>query len=188
MNHFFIALHQLEWWLSLHKEISWRPWKNGDLLYCILDSFAVIFAPLSMKYFVGWEISLGKLPTVFFHNPYDMFGLQTYQTNCLLQTNTPALHFRVGSRHHGKHGSHVSQQRKLTSCLLQSFFQDFSFYSQICMFVSKPSCLLSYLSNMKLCNNFYEHFRTLHDWLKNIVRLFSAYPNNETRKKLFCHA
>ena len=113
-----------------------------------------------------------------------MLGLQTYQTNCLLQTNTPALHFRVGSRHHGKHGSHVSQQRKLTSCLLQSFFQDFSFYSQICMFVSKPSCLLSYLSNMKLCNNFYEHFRTLHDWLKNTVRLFSAYPNKETRKKV----
>ena len=27
----------------------------------------------------------------------------------------------------------------------------------------------------------------LHDWLKNIVRLFSAYLNKETRKKLLCH-
>ena len=114
-----------------------------------------------------------------------MLGLQTCQTNCLLQINTPATHFRVSSRHHG---SHVPQQRKLMSCLLQSFFHFFSFYSQIFMFVSKPSCLLSYLSNMKLCNNFYEHFRTLPDWLKNIVRLFSAYSNKETRKKLFCHA
>ena len=27
----------------------------------------------------------------------------------------------------------------------------------------------------------------LRDWLKNIVRLFSAYLNKETRKKLLCH-
>ena len=41
---------------------------------------------------------------------------------------------------------------------------------------------------MMLCNNFYEHFRMLHDWLKNIVRLFSAYLSKETREKLLCHA
>ena len=28
----------------------------------------------------------------------------------------------------------------------------------------------------------------LHDWLKNIVRLFSAYINKKTCKKLLCHA
>ena len=39
-----------------------------------------------------------------------------------------------------------------------------------------------------LSNSFCEHFRMLHDWLKNIVRLFSAYLNKETREKLFCHA
>ena len=27
----------------------------------------------------------------------------------------------------------------------------------------------------------------LHDWLKNIVRLISAYLNKETREKLLCH-
>ena len=40
---------------------------------------------------------------------------------------------------------------------------------------------------MMLCNNFYEHFQMLRDWLKNIVRLFSAYLNKETHKKLLCH-
>ena len=63
-----------------------------------------------------------------------------------------------------------------------------SFYSQICVFASRPSRLLSYLSNMMLCNNFYEHLRMLHDWLKNIIRLFSAYLNKETREELLCHA
>ena len=42
------------------------------------------------------------------------------------------------------------------------------------MFASRPSRLLSYLSNM-LCNNFCEHFQKLYDWLKNTVRLFSAF-------------
>ena len=28
----------------------------------------------------------------------------------------------------------------------------------------------------------------LHDWVKNIVQLFSAYLNKETREKLLCHA
>ena len=49
-----------------------------------------------------------------------------------------------------------------------------SFYWQICVFASRPSRLLSYLSNM-LCNNFCEHFQKLYDWLKNTVRLFSAF-------------
>ena len=41
---------------------------------------------------------------------------------------------------------------------------------------------------MMLCSNFYENFRMLHDWLKNIVRLFSAYLSKETREKLLFHA
>ena len=59
-----------------------------------------------------WGILLGRKSLsvndqLSFHNLYDMFGLQTCQTNCLLQANTPALHLRVGSKHHGKYGSHV---------------------------------------------------------------------------------
>ena len=58
----------------------------------------------------------------------------------------------------------------------------------MCVFASRPSCLLSDLSNNMWRNNFYEHFRMLHDWLKNIVRLFSTCLKKETREKLLCHA
>ena len=34
-----------------------------------------------------------------FKNPYDMFGWQTCQTNCLFQTNTAVLHFCVSFKH-----------------------------------------------------------------------------------------
>ena len=117
------------------------------------------------------EISLSVNNQLSFHNPYDMFRLQTCQTNCVLQTKAAAIHFRVGSKLHDEHGRHALQQRKLMSCLLQPFFQVFI---DKFVFASRPSRLLSYLSNM-LCNNFCEHFQKLYDWLKNTVRLFSAF-------------
>ena len=95
-----------------------------------------------------WGILLGRKSLsvndqLSFHNLYDMFGLQTCQTNCLLQANTPALHLRVGSKHHGKYGSHVPQQRKLMPCLLQPFFQVFS-YKFVCLLQGRLVCFHIY--------------------------------------------
>ena len=108
-----------------------------------------------------WDILLGEKSLsgndqLSFHNPYNIFGLQA---------KTPDLHFRVGSKHHNKHGSHVLKQRKLMSCLLQPFFQVF-IHKFVCLIASRPVSWHSYLSNMMLCNNFSEHFQMLYNWLK----------------------
>ena len=121
---------------------------------------------------------LGGMVNGVFSQPLRHIRITNTSNKLFTSKNIPDLHFRVDSKHHVKYGRGIPQ---LMSCLLQPFFQVF-IYKLVCFLQDRLAGFYIY----RTCSNFYEHFRILHDWLRNILQLFSAYLNKETREKLLC--